>query len=61
MQHILKLRFGFGFTCVHHFMQSCEHFLALYNTTALFTVPFPKEGQQKSAGKMVQKTNQITI
>lgn len=43
---------------MHNLMQSCESLLVLYNTAiALFTVPFPEEGQQKSAGKMVRKNS----
>lgn len=47
---------------MHNLVQSCEDLLALYNTAiALFTVPFLEEGQQKSAGKMVQENNQRNI
>lgn len=44
------------FLALHVCTISCKA-VRIYNTAiALFTVPFPEEGQQKSAGKMVQKT-----
>lgn len=50
---------------MHNLMQGHEDLFTLYNiAVALLTVPFPEEGQQKPAGKMVQikkKKHQMNI
>lgn len=40
---------------MHNLMQSCKDLLALFNNTIALLPLFPVGGQQKSAGKLVQK------